>query len=52
MTPPREDCGMCHGTGVVYDWVPYGMGNVRMPTGCECCDDDEPEPEPVDEDAA
>lgn len=32
----REDCPYCHGSGTVYDWVPYGMGNVQMPTDCNC----------------
>ena len=32
----KEDCPLCHGTGTLYDWVPYGMGNVQMPTGCDC----------------
>ena len=32
----KEDSPLCHGTGTLYDWVPYGMGNVQMPTGCDC----------------
>ena len=32
----KENCPLCHGSGTLYDWVPYGMGNVQMPTGCDC----------------
>lgn len=32
----NPDCHWCHGAGTVYDWVPYGMGEVQMPTPCEC----------------
>ena len=32
----NPDCPLCHGSGTLYDWVPYGMGNVQMPTGCDC----------------
>lgn len=29
-------CPECHGTGIVFDWVPYGSTNVRMESGCDC----------------
>lgn len=32
----NPDCPLCHGSGTLYDWVPYGMGDVQMPTGCDC----------------
>jgi len=34
-----EDCPVCHGDGVVYDWVPipFGSGNCRMLSGCDDC---------------
>jgi hypothetical protein len=43
---PRSDCGLCHGSGVIYDWrasgdpCPECTGNVsmsskvKMGTGC------------------
>lgn len=31
------DCGMCHGSGEVVDWVPYWGATVPMYTGCEAC---------------
>ena len=37
--PPFDglpDCPSCHGSGILYDWVPYGMGNVRIPIDCYC----------------
>ena len=35
---PNPDCKACHGEGEVYDWVPmpFGSGNCRMPTFCDC----------------
>ncbi len=33
---PDPDCGICHGTGTVYDWEPYGSANVQRPSPCEC----------------
>ena len=30
------DCPLCHGTGTLYDWVPYGSGDIQMPIGCDC----------------
>ena len=38
---PNPDCSYCHGTGTVYDSVPYGSTNVSMPSECECMYDDE-----------
>lgn len=37
------DCPLCHGYGELYDWVPmpFGTGNCRMPTGCDCIADQE-----------
>lgn len=32
----KENCPLCHGSGTLYDWVPYGSGDVQMPTGCDC----------------
>jgi hypothetical protein len=31
-------CERCNGTGyiTVYDWVPYGSGDVQMPSGEAC----------------
>ena len=31
-----KNCKFCHGSGTVYDWVPYGSTNVSMPSDCEC----------------
>ena len=36
------DCPMCHGAGVVTDWVDYGSTRVPMETGCECVYADDP----------
>ena len=33
----REDCRDCHGSGTVYDYVPYGATSVPMPSDCEAC---------------
>ena len=33
---PYPGCRLCHGSGTVYDWVPYGMGNTAMPSTCDC----------------
>ena len=35
---PDPNCKICHGRGEVYDWVPmpFGSGNCRMPTFCDC----------------
>ena len=38
--PANPECKYCHGTGIVYDWVPYGSTNVRMETECDCVFDD------------
>ena len=32
----KPECPQCKGSGYVVDWVPYGMGNTRMETECEC----------------
>jgi hypothetical protein len=40
---PDPNCEFCHGTGVVYDWVPYGSTNVPMPSACECAFRNEPQ---------
>ena len=32
-------CPMCHGTGVVKDWVDYGSTVVSMDSVCECVED-------------
>jgi hypothetical protein len=29
-------CTSCHGTGTVYDSVPYGSYNIGMPSQCDC----------------
>lgn len=36
--PADPQCRVCHGTGVVIDWVPrpFGPGNVRMESVCDC----------------
>ena len=38
MKKADKDCKMCHGTGIIIDWVPrpFGPGDVRMETGCDC----------------
>lgn len=38
MFVPRglPDCSRCHGSGTLYDWVPYGNGDVRMAIDCYC----------------
>jgi len=38
MTHPEPDeyCGICNGSGVDFDYVPYGNGNVRREYDCEC----------------
>lgn len=35
---PDPKCKACHGRGIVSDWVPrpFGPGNVRMDSECEC----------------
>jgi len=33
---PNPDCALCHGTGTVYDSVPWGNGSTSMPSTCEC----------------
>jgi hypothetical protein len=33
---PNPDCKYCHGTGMTFDSVPYGMGHVQMPSTCDC----------------
>ncbi len=30
------NCEFCHGRGIVEDWVPYGSGNIPMPSQCDC----------------
>lgn len=34
----KADCKTCHGSGVVYDFVPvpFGIWNCSMPSDCEC----------------
>lgn len=33
------NCVYCRGSGIVYDMVPYGSTYVRMPSDCECIQD-------------
>lgn len=30
------DCPECHGSGTLYDLVPWGMGYTSMPIDCYC----------------
>jgi hypothetical protein len=32
----NPNCRECYGTGTVYDWVPYGIGSITMPSQCDC----------------
>ena len=32
----KENCPLCHGSGTLYDWVPYGMGICTLPIDCYC----------------
>ena len=32
----KENCPLCHGSGTQSYRVPYGSGDVQMPTGCDC----------------
>lgn len=33
---PLADCRYCHGSGIVYDIVPYGSTTASMPSDCGC----------------
>lgn len=45
MREPDPDCPVCHGTGEVFDWVPYGDTRVRLYSACECTWEEEEEDE-------
>ena len=36
---PDLHCEYCHGSGEVYDSVPYGMGNTLMASWCSCVEE-------------
>lgn len=36
---PKLDCRYCHGTGEVYDSVPYGSGGAMLPSFCGCVEE-------------
>jgi len=36
---PKAGCKFCHGTGKVYDVVDYGSTTARLPSFCECVED-------------
>lgn len=38
---PDPDCPICKGSGLVFDWVPYGDTNVQLYSGCECTEEEE-----------
>ena len=40
---PNPNCPFCHGTGTVYDNVPYGSTTASMPGDCNCVDEQLPE---------
>lgn len=33
---PETECRVCHGSGIVNDWVDYGSTRVSMPSQCNC----------------
>jgi len=39
----NEDCHYCHGSGTVYDSVPYGSTTADMPSTCGCVEEQVPE---------
>jgi len=39
----KSDCQFCHGSGTVYDSVPWGMGSTLMPNSCDCALDNLPD---------
>ena len=39
---PSESCSYCHGSGTVYDTVPWGSTTAQMPSTCECVHDSAP----------
>lgn len=40
---PKPGCKYCHGTGDVYDAVPYGSTTAWLPSLCDCVCDQIPE---------
>ena len=40
---PNPNCSFCHGSGTVYDIVPYGSTTASMPSNCVCIDEQLPE---------
>lgn len=36
---PVQDCELCHGSGIVEDWVDYGSSRVRMENLCSCVEE-------------
>mgnify|MGYP001559827448 FL=1 len=36
-------CKFCHGSGTVYDTVPYGSTTAQMPSDCDCVKQQLPE---------
>lgn len=40
---PDKNCKACHGTGIVEDHVPWGMGTTAMESICDCVSEQVPE---------
>jgi len=40
---PDPNCAMCKGTGEVFDWVDYGSTQVKLPSLCDCVQDQIPD---------
>lgn len=36
---PKAGCKFCHGTGIIYDIVDYGSTTARLPSFCDCVED-------------
>ena len=39
----NPNCKYCHGSGTVYDTVPYGSTTASLPSNCNCVEEQLPE---------